>query len=137
VTSTADPKRYLSENLTPEWKRAYIDYRACKKSIKVIARRLGQAGDQAPDSGEEGAERDGNDSSADEDYGPSAPPRRSPSGLVNRPRSGTTSVKSPNVGSSTPNPANKSKASPSHTAKLIPEPTLWIDDHHSPSDNQD
>jgi hypothetical protein len=127
----------LSENLTPEWKRAYIDYRACKKSIKVIARRLGQTGDQAPDSAEDGAERDGNDSSADEDYGPSAPPRRSTSGLVNRPRSGTTSVRSPNAGGSTPNSAGKSKASASHAAKLKPEPALWIDDNHSPSDNQD
>jgi hypothetical protein len=113
VTSTADPKRYLSENLTPEWKRAYIDYRACKKSIKVIARRLGQLGDQTVESQEERPEGDGNDSSADEDYGPSAPPRRSPSALVNRSRSGTVSGKSPNVpgGSTTPNAAGKSKAS--------------------------
>lgn len=77
----------------------------------MIARRLGQVGDQNADSQEERPEGDGNDSSADEDYGPSAAPRRSPSGLVNRSRSGTTSVKSPNVGSSTPNSAGKAKAS--------------------------
>lgn len=32
--------RYLDENATPEWKRAYIDYRACKKQIKKISQRL-------------------------------------------------------------------------------------------------
>lgn len=65
---------YLEENLTPEWKRAYIDYRACKKAIKVIARRLGQAKDGA--SGE-----DEGHSSADEDHGPSAQPK-SPSTVL-------------------------------------------------------
>ncbi|WVQ84502.1 hypothetical protein IAT38_006654 [Cryptococcus sp. DSM 104549] len=63
--------RYLQENLTPEWKRAYIDYRGCKKAIKVVAARLGQV--------KEGKEDDDRDSSgADDDNGPSAPPRRSP-----------------------------------------------------------
>ncbi|WVF72993.1 hypothetical protein IAT40_007811 [Kwoniella sp. CBS 6097] len=72
--------RYLAENQTPEWKRAYIDYRACKKAIKVVARRLGQIrdGHREGDEGGEGGgqDGDGDDSSgADDDHGPSAPPR--------------------------------------------------------------
>ena len=70
----ADPlPRYLAENLTPEWKRAYIDYRACKKAIKVIANRLG---DGHPD-GQVGDEADKSSDGDDGDGGPSAPPRRS------------------------------------------------------------
>jgi len=116
VTSTTNHPRYLSENLTPEWKRAYIDYRACKKAIKVIARRLGQVpADQVSGSQEDQAENgdaDGNDSSADEDYGPSAPPRKSPIGSVGRASKSGASNKSPNAGgSATPNSAGKSKAS--------------------------
>ncbi|WWD19646.1 hypothetical protein CI109_104108 [Kwoniella shandongensis] len=68
--------QYLVENLTPEWKRAYIDYRACKKAIKAVGKRLGQVKDDT----REGEDADGNQSSsgADDDYGPSAPPRKSP-----------------------------------------------------------
>jgi len=127
-------KRYLSENLTPEWKRAYIDYRACKKSIKVIARRLGQVGDQTPESQEERAEQEANDSSADEDYGPSAPPRRSPSGIGRSVRSGS-SAKSPNPEGSTPNSAGKTKASPPLATKLMSEPTIRIHDHYPSADH--
>lgn len=68
-------ERYLEDNLTPEWKRAYIDYRACKKSIKVIANRLA-AGDV--DAAEQ-IHKEVDKSSDDEDAGPSAPPRKSPS----------------------------------------------------------
>ncbi|WVR00182.1 hypothetical protein IAU59_007324 [Kwoniella sp. CBS 9459] len=70
--------RYLAENLTPEWKRAYIDYRACKKAIKVVAKRLGHIKDSREgQEGEDGdQDGDGDDSSgADDDHGPSAAPR--------------------------------------------------------------
>ncbi|WWC64582.1 uncharacterized protein I303_107193 [Kwoniella dejecticola CBS 10117] len=68
--------RYLAENQTPEWKRAYIDYRQCKKKIKVVAARLGQVKERKEgglSGGEEGD--DGDSSGADDDHGPSAPPR--------------------------------------------------------------
>ena len=68
--------RYLSENLTPEWKRAYIDYRACKKAIKVISQRLGDVKVQHGQDDEAG-ERDSSD--GDDDAGPSAPPRKTTS----------------------------------------------------------
>lgn len=128
----ADHERYLNENLTPEWKRAYLDYRTCKKHIKLIARRLArEAGnlDVKPE------EVDGNDSSADEDYGPSAPPRKSPGLGVSRSRSGTVNIKSPNIGdsSATPKSAGNSKASSHLTAKLISESAIWYDDLHAPS----
>ncbi|OCF44626.1 hypothetical protein I317_01513 [Kwoniella heveanensis CBS 569] len=68
--------RYLAENQTPEWKRAYIDYRACKKAIKVVARRLGQVKESGGEGGAGDGDGDGDDSSgADDDHGPSAPPR--------------------------------------------------------------
>ncbi|KAJ9120852.1 hypothetical protein QFC22_002786 [Naganishia vaughanmartiniae] len=38
--------RYLEDNCTPEWKRAYIDYRKLKKCIKAIQRR--QISGEAP-----------------------------------------------------------------------------------------
>lgn len=65
--------RYLEDNLTPEWKRAYLDYRACKKSIKIIANRLA-AGN--PDTAREIKEEI--DKSSDDDVGPSAIPKKSP-----------------------------------------------------------
>ncbi|WWC72020.1 uncharacterized protein I206_105979 [Kwoniella pini CBS 10737] len=67
--------RYLAENQTPEWKRAYIDYRQCKKKIKVVAARLGQVKERKEgqiNGGEE--EDDGDSSGADDDHGPSALP---------------------------------------------------------------
>ncbi|KIR29217.1 hypothetical protein I309_01804 [Cryptococcus deuterogattii LA55] len=67
--------RYLQENLTPEWKRAYIDYRACKKSIKVVAARLGQVKEQ------EDVDGGGSSSGPDDDHGPSAPQLKSPDTL--------------------------------------------------------
>ncbi|OXC70750.1 hypothetical protein AYX13_00732 [Cryptococcus neoformans] len=67
--------RYLQENLTPEWKRAYIDYRACKKLIKVIAARLGQIKEQ------EDVDGGGSSSGPDDDHGPSAPRIKSPDTL--------------------------------------------------------
>ncbi|KIR53486.1 hypothetical protein I315_04079 [Cryptococcus gattii Ru294] len=66
---------YLQENLTPEWKRAYIDYRACKKSIKVVAARLGQIKEQ------EDVDGGGSSSGPDDDHGPSAPQLKSPDTL--------------------------------------------------------
>ena len=81
--------RYLRENLTPEWKRAYLDYSACKKAIKVIARRLDQNKDTA--TGEDG--KDSSDAD-DDDHGPSRQPKKTPSirasagGSVKSPRSG-------------------------------------------------
>lgn len=57
--------RYLEENATPEWKRAYIDYRGAKKAIKrAVASRESQAVDEINDL-----------SSEDEDNGPSAKPK--------------------------------------------------------------
>nr|XP_019044152.1 hypothetical protein I302_07433 [Kwoniella bestiolae CBS 10118]OCF23082.1 hypothetical protein I302_07433 [Kwoniella bestiolae CBS 10118] len=69
--------RYLVENQTPEWKRAYIDYRQCKKKIKVVAKRLGQIKErrEGEPGGEEEEDEDGDSSGADDDHGPSAPPR--------------------------------------------------------------
>ncbi|WRT70222.1 uncharacterized protein IL334_007217 [Kwoniella shivajii] len=72
--------RYLAENQTPEWKRAYIDYRICKKKIKVVAKRLGQLkdihGGPIQGQGVEAEDDDGDDSSgADDDHGPSAVPK--------------------------------------------------------------
>ncbi|WWD03630.1 hypothetical protein V865_001685 [Kwoniella europaea PYCC6329] len=66
--------RYLVENQTPEWKRAYIDYRLCKKKIKVVAKRLGQVKERKEGEGEED-DQDGDSSGADDDHGPSAPSR--------------------------------------------------------------
>lgn len=120
--------RYLKENATPEWKRAYVDYRTCKKYIKIIALRIArEAGnlDATPD------EVNANDSSADDDYGPSAPPRR--------PRAGTASLRSPNVGgtSGTPRTLGNAKVRPHRTAKLIPEPTAWHSDLYAPPTQKD
>lgn len=61
--------RYLDENATPEWKRAYIDYRGAKKAIKRAAASLQN----------EAVEENNDFSSDDEDHGPSAKPRRSSS----------------------------------------------------------
>ncbi|KAK8853230.1 hypothetical protein IAR55_003932 [Kwoniella newhampshirensis] len=122
--------RYLAENLTPEWKRAYIDYRACKKAIKVVGKRLGQVKDARE--GEDGDDDDGNQSSsgADDDYGPSAPPKRSPETIKGslRSRSGTdgatprlgrftsraSEARSPDYGSTgrSPRPASSSNPIP-------------------------
>ncbi|WWC91724.1 uncharacterized protein L201_006671 [Kwoniella dendrophila CBS 6074] len=68
--------RYLAENQTPEWKRAYIDYRLCKKTIKVVAARLGQVKERREGGVISGGEEDEGDSSgADDDHGPSAAPK--------------------------------------------------------------
>jgi hypothetical protein len=73
--------RYLAENKTPEWARAYMDYRACKKAIKAIAIRLAEAhlATDAPVIDSKAAEMvlDGelDDGSSDEDFGPVASPR--------------------------------------------------------------
>lgn len=67
--------RYLEENATPEWKRAYIDYRGAKKAIKrAVASRENQAVDENNDFSSE---------EDDADNGPSAKPRdpSSPSAL--------------------------------------------------------
>ncbi|BEI88828.1 uncharacterized protein CcaverHIS019_0201900 [Cutaneotrichosporon cavernicola] len=51
---------YLADNATPEWARAYIDYRALKKQIKRIVARMHDEGEDVDDR-----------SSDDEDHGPS------------------------------------------------------------------
>ncbi|KAK4685855.1 hypothetical protein P7C73_g4278, partial [Tremellales sp. Uapishka_1] len=61
--------QYLAENQTPEWKRAYIDYKACKKAIKIVGARMGR-GKEIKD----GVEVDSSDNDAD--HGPSAHPLR-------------------------------------------------------------
>lgn len=74
ANSEAD-RRYLEENATPEWKRAYIDYRGAKKAIKrAVASRENQAVDENNDFSSE---------EDDADNGPSAKPRdpSSPSAL--------------------------------------------------------
>ncbi|WVO14281.1 hypothetical protein L204_101913 [Cryptococcus depauperatus] len=92
---------YLQENQTPEWKRAYIDYGACKKAINVVATRLGQAKEK------EGKDEDdgGSSSGPDDDNGPTAPPKISPetlksSSLKSRPNSATFSPRLSRVTSS-------------------------------------
>jgi len=55
-----------------------MDYRACKKAIKVIAIRLGEAEAAGEISGDDAGEMIAHgelDSSGDEDYGPVAPPK--------------------------------------------------------------
>lgn len=110
--------RYLTENLTPEWRRAYIDYRACKKAIKVVARRLGQLQEEEPESaeGDEPKEQGGdvgNDSSGDDDYGPSAPPRKSPAASSSRnSRSGRSGFGSGSMNAKSPNIAGSSSLTP-------------------------
>ncbi|KAJ9105328.1 hypothetical protein QFC21_001696 [Naganishia friedmannii] len=44
--TASDIDQYLEDNCTPEWKRAYIDYRKLKKCIKAIQRR--QISGEAP-----------------------------------------------------------------------------------------
>lgn len=79
--------RYLAENATPEWKRAYIDYRAAKKAIKRVTERLTKVPDPPTTGGPINAlsriatrtkgdhgKGDGNasDSSEDGDHGPAS-----------------------------------------------------------------
>ena len=68
--------RYLAENLTSEWKRAYIDYGQCKKKIKVISARLGQ---------NQGGKEEKDSSDGDADHGPSAAPRTRSSAVSKSP----------------------------------------------------
>ncbi|ORX40589.1 SPX domain-domain-containing protein [Kockovaella imperatae] len=98
--------QYLKDHLTPEWKRAYIDYSACKKAIKVVKKRLDQAREgQRDHTAGEGAQEDGDDREAssdldDEDHGPSKPRRtktvsstwsaRSPRGTIGSGRTART-----------------------------------------------
>lgn len=113
--TTATDVRYLEENLTPEWRRAYIDYRACKKSIKVVANRLGQTGDRARH-----GEQSGNgspDSSDDNDHGPSAPAKRSPSNSLGRNGSASYQARS--------SPGQRRDGSSNVTS---PRPTVSADD---------
>jgi hypothetical protein len=104
--------------LTPEWKRAYIDYRACKKAIKVIAVRLGT--DQ-PKFTEDLAGTDGKDSSDadddDDDYGPSAPPKKASASVKDGSRGTGSKVTSPK----TPDPTKSSRLAPGTpgTAKAV------------------
>jgi hypothetical protein len=113
--------RYLLENQTPEWKRAYIDYRAAKKAIKVVALRLNEASQKSPGINGNGEERDTveYDSSGDEDYGPSAPPKKPASvgsgkgRTPTSPRAGTAGT----AGSTSTTPkVSRTNVSPSVTA---------------------
>jgi hypothetical protein len=81
--------RYLEENLTPEWRRAYIDYKGCKKRIKIIDARLRSRGSPqiAPD-GVKVNESANDSSDNDGDHGPAAPPKKAtPSLRANSARS--------------------------------------------------
>lgn len=108
--------RYLDENATPEWKRAYIDYRGAKKAIKrAVASRENQAVDENNDF-----------SSEDEDNGPSAKPRApgSPGGsALSRIISGS-SPRSPNTARSgkTPRTPRTPKTPRPGTSPLSPRP---------------
>ncbi|EIW72108.1 hypothetical protein TREMEDRAFT_70627 [Tremella mesenterica DSM 1558] len=97
--------RYLDENSTPEWKRAYIDYRACKKAIKVIARRLGQERSRIKNGEQPDKGSGSHESSDDVDHGPSAPPRSS---------KGT----SPSMGSGGKSPRDRGRASLKNTPSI-------------------
>lgn len=102
----AADRRYLEENATPEWKRAYIDYRGAKKAIKrAVASRENQAVDENNDF-----------SSEDEDNGPSAKPKTpaSPGGsALSRIISGSPK---------TPNTARSGKTARTAPSPLSPRP---------------
>ncbi|WVQ74177.1 hypothetical protein IAR50_003771 [Cryptococcus sp. DSM 104548] len=116
--------RYLQENLTPEWKRAYIDYRACKKSIKVIAARMGHV--------KEEVEGDQGDSSGpDDDYGPSAPHRKSPE-ITKGIHGGEGSLRSRMNNISTPR-LNRNTSRPSPSLGRSPHYGSTDDSHQSQS----
>ncbi|ORY33359.1 SPX domain-domain-containing protein [Naematelia encephala] len=114
--------RYLAENQTPEWKRAYIDYRACKKKIKVINNRLRQI------DGEVEEEKDSSD--ADEDHGPSAPPRKS--GSI---RSPSITKQPSREGNASGTTSRQSDSTPRYGATgTSPRPTNRLDAHPPPLD---
>ncbi|KAL1412764.1 Xenotropic and polytropic retrovirus receptor 1 [Vanrija albida] len=117
--------QYLNDNATPEWKRAYIDYRACKKQIKRITARLEQNDPEA--------DEDGNrSSSGDDDHGPSkAKGARPPStpGAASVRAGGSGAAASPNTGGAVP-PAPDAKLAPTGD-KLSPVSTRST--HHTPA----
>ncbi|ODN94664.1 hypothetical protein L198_04805 [Cryptococcus wingfieldii CBS 7118] len=113
--------RYLQENLTPEWKRAYIDYRACKKSIKVIAARMGHIQ-------EEGEGDQGDSSGPDDDYGPSAPPKKTPE-IIKGPHGGSGSLKIRMNTTSTPQ-LGRNTSRPSPSLGRSPHYGSTDDSHH-------
>lgn len=74
--------RYLEQNLTPEWRRAYIDYKGCKKRIRISEDRLKSKGSPGTAAAaierQRTIERDERDSSGDDaDNGPAARPKGS------------------------------------------------------------
>ncbi|KAL7418429.1 Xenotropic and polytropic retrovirus receptor 1 [Cryptotrichosporon argae] len=118
--------RYLVENQTPEWKRAYIDYRACKKAIKAVAVRLGQRPDALDDADNDNDE----DSDGDDDHGPSARPRNELAHARSRASSGRTPemtgmspAVTPGAGSMRPSPLRSPRHAPAHALPRLSDET--------------
>lgn len=104
--------RYLEENATPEWKRAYINYRAVKKVIKRISLRLSKD----PDPEAHSAAESDKSSSGNEDHGPTRERRRNESSpAVSTP--GTAPRPSPGFGTG-PSPTSPPIATPAINAKV-------------------
>ncbi|TXT12915.1 hypothetical protein VHUM_01316 [Vanrija humicola] len=116
--------QYLNDNATPEWKRAYIDYRACKKQIKRIVARLEQNDPAAADAA------DAADSSGDDDHGPSKAKQRPPStpGTASV-HAGSGAPTAPATGSVTPVPPD-GKPAAAGADKLSPVSTRST--YHTP-----
>jgi hypothetical protein len=114
--------RYLAENATPEWKRAYIDYRAAKKAIKRVANRLKQTPEPIP--GNESNKSDDGDVSGasssgdDDDHGPSKPRRGASARSPAVPPASTALVPRGVLGPWTPPAAAGTPPAPSQAASM-------------------
>ncbi|WOO82310.1 Xenotropic and polytropic retrovirus receptor 1 [Vanrija pseudolonga] len=118
--------QYLNDNATPEWKRAYIDYRACKKQIKRITARLEQADPEAADAG---------DSSGDDDHGPSKPKgQRPPStpGAASVTVGSGAATTSPATGAATPGAAAPDAKPPAAAGDTL-SPSTTRSTYHTPA----